>query len=182
MSPLSWWDALDERTVIIIKVILAAVGAGIFGWMAFAALRLGRPRPPRWADRLLIAVAALSYLAHYNFGHFYYSNDQVQPGGGYIQTWDYYHYYIGSKYFRELGFTRLYDCTIIADVDDRVPHPDGPLIRDPPDQPAYVGERDRVAPIRVHRCVHARAVGVVSSRRGLLPQPADPAGMADDVQ
>jgi len=130
VSLLSWWDALDERTVTVIKAALAFVGMSTFGWLAFSVRRPAHSRPPSWADRLLVAVAALSYLAHYNFGHFYYPDDQVQPGGGYVQIWDYYHYYVGSKYFRELGYTRLYDCTVIADLDDQVPHPDGPLIRD----------------------------------------------------
>ena len=35
----------------------------------------------------------------------------------YLHGWDAYHYYIGSKYFRELGHYELYDCTLIADAE-----------------------------------------------------------------
>jgi hypothetical protein len=37
---------------------------------------------------------------------------------GYIHEWDAYHYYVGAKYFRELGYTRLYLCATVADLED----------------------------------------------------------------
>lgn len=43
---------------------------------------------------------------------------------------DFYHYYLGSKYFRELGYYNLYDCTVAADLEgDQRVDPDW-LIRD----------------------------------------------------
>ena len=30
-------------------------------------------------------------------------------------VWDIYHYYVGAKYFPELGYTRLYECTVVAE-------------------------------------------------------------------
>jgi hypothetical protein len=32
-----------------------------------------------------------------------------------IKFWDSFHYYLGPKYFDELGYTKLYECTILAD-------------------------------------------------------------------
>ncbi len=34
-----------------------------------------------------------------------------------VHIWDTYHYYMGAKYFPELGYRRLYDCTLAADME-----------------------------------------------------------------
>ncbi len=57
-----------------------------------------------WAGILLIAVATW-------FG----SNPIRNPAT--IHYWDSYHYYLGAKYFRELNYTGLYDCTVLADAE-----------------------------------------------------------------
>jgi len=63
---------------------------------------LRRPR-----DLLLIALAMVSALAWWNFLQFHYPH--------YIHFSDTFHYYVGSKYFSELGYTRMYACTAVAD-------------------------------------------------------------------
>jgi hypothetical protein len=35
-----------------------------------------------------------------------------------LHTWDVYHYYMGAKYFPELGYTGLYECAVVADIQD----------------------------------------------------------------
>ncbi|MBW2278487.1 MAG: hypothetical protein JRF63_13420, partial [Deltaproteobacteria bacterium] len=35
--------------------------------------------------------------------------------GEYIRSWNVYHYYVGAKYFAELGYTDLYAATLLAD-------------------------------------------------------------------
>ena len=35
--------------------------------------------------------------------------------GEYIQSWNVYHYYIGAKYFNELGYHDIYEQTLVAD-------------------------------------------------------------------
>jgi hypothetical protein len=35
-----------------------------------------------------------------------------------IHTHDFFHYYLGAKFFRELGYTRLYECATVADLED----------------------------------------------------------------
>lgn len=37
--------------------------------------------------------------------------------GVWFHYWDSFHYYIGGKYFPELGYTRIYACTVTADVE-----------------------------------------------------------------
>ena len=34
-----------------------------------------------------------------------------------VHVWELYHHVLGAKYFDELGYTRLYDCTLVADVE-----------------------------------------------------------------
>ena len=51
-------------------------------------------------------VAALTY---FNFGFFHFGN--------FIHDWEWTHYYVGSKYFTELSYDRLYECIAVADVE-----------------------------------------------------------------
>ncbi|HEX2658864.1 MAG TPA: discoidin domain-containing protein, partial [Polyangia bacterium] len=61
-------------------------------------------------DRLLVIVGVLSFFAYFNFGKFHFGN--------YIHYWDVYHYYVGTKYFKELSYDRLYECSSLADSED----------------------------------------------------------------
>src|SRR6185369_15389521 len=50
---------------------------------------------------------------------------------GFVHTSDFYHYYIGAKYFPELGYTRLYACSAEAEIaDGRVEEVRGRQMRD----------------------------------------------------
>jgi hypothetical protein len=61
--------------------------------------------------RILIGVLALSAVlavaTYVDFGVFRY--------GTYLNEWDFYHYYMGTKYAPELGYTNLYGATLAAD-------------------------------------------------------------------
>lgn len=74
--------------------------------LALAGLALLLSRPP-WLDRALAVAGLLAALTYFNFGAFHFS--------GYIHGWDVFHYYLGAKYFPELGYERLYDCVAVAD-------------------------------------------------------------------
>src|SRR5258708_835478 len=103
----TWWqNEVSAR----FEMILAALGAALIGWGVWLAKK-GTPNlHKKLRDWLLIAVGALGFGAYWNFGsgHF----------GNYIHIWDTYHYYIGSKYFKEMSYDRLYDCVAIADAED----------------------------------------------------------------
>lgn len=58
-------------------------------------------------DRLLLALGCAAAFGYCNFGHLHF--------GVYVHTWDTYHYYMGAKYFGEVGYERLYDCAVVAD-------------------------------------------------------------------
>ena len=60
----------------------------------------------------LVLVAALSFWSYFNFGFYHYK-------GGFFHGFHMYHQYMGSKYFKELGYDYLYDATIIADSESQ---------------------------------------------------------------
>ena len=55
-------------------------------------------------------MGVLAFLTYFNFGSFHFSN--------FIHGHDTFHYYIGSKYFKELSYERLYECVAIADSEE----------------------------------------------------------------
>jgi hypothetical protein len=61
---------------------------------------------------LLIVIALASCASYYNFF-------ETKGGVGFKDT-DVYHYYMGSKYFSEVGYFDLYHCTILALTDSGV--------------------------------------------------------------
>jgi hypothetical protein len=126
---------------------LLALGAGaVAGLLLAAALRAtlldgdqGRV-PPRALDAIACAVAAaalvVSWLVRWPSGR----RMRVAPGvlavaGGMLgslaiasywglgndvnryHVWDQFHYYMGGKYFAELGYSRIYACTAVAEAE-----------------------------------------------------------------
>jgi hypothetical protein len=104
---------LTEQQVAALKFAVAACTAGLLLWGA-ALRRAGREGAfARPRDVLLLGLGVLGALGWSNFLQFRYS-----PGFGH--PLDVYHYYVGSKYFDELGYTRLYACTTVADAESGV--------------------------------------------------------------
>jgi hypothetical protein len=103
---LSWWnDATSAR----FELGLAVGGLALLVW-GYALGRAGRPEAHRrLRDALLGVLGVIAAGAYVNFGAFHFPN--------FVHGWDTFHYYIGGKYFRELGYERLYECTAIADVE-----------------------------------------------------------------
>jgi len=98
-----------RNLVSITKLSIAVLGTGLLLW-GVALRRAGRPQAHRpLRDGLLLALAAASFLGWWNFLHFHFP--------GYVHANNVYVYYVGSKYFRELGYSRLYECTAVADVE-----------------------------------------------------------------
>jgi len=99
---------LDYRLVGIIKGAIALSGAMVLGWGALPS-RYRSPRLSRLADILLAVLGIAGAISWWNFGLFHFP--------AYVHMHEQYHYYIGSKYFPELGYTRLYQCTAVADAE-----------------------------------------------------------------
>ncbi len=71
----------------------------------------------------LVVAAVLAVSCYVDFGRFRY--------GSYLNEWDVYHYYLGTKYLDELGYEGLYEATLVADAESlrRYQNPHG-RIRD----------------------------------------------------
>jgi hypothetical protein len=67
------------------------------------------PNPVRFLRATLAALAAIAILAYFNFGSFHYPE--------FAHEHDIFHYFMGAKYFPELGYTKLYDCGAAAEAE-----------------------------------------------------------------
>jgi hypothetical protein len=91
-----------------VQLVLAVLGLALLAWDANQKKELPA-KQKRWRDLGLAALGILGVVAYFNFGKLHFGN--------FIHTWDTYHYYLGSKYFPELGYQHLYDCTAVADAE-----------------------------------------------------------------
>ncbi|MGB5813373.1 MAG: hypothetical protein WBG86_22750 [Polyangiales bacterium] len=88
------------------------VGLLVFVWILRGLWLLRRGGGATWWERgALICVIAASAAAWVNFG--------VYHSSRIVHYWDTFHYYIGSKYFEENEYERLYECVLAADYEDR---------------------------------------------------------------
>jgi hypothetical protein len=86
---------------IVAKLILAALG------LAFVLLRDRVTWLSRHATAILALLAAAALAGAIEYRPF-------QP----VHYWEFYHYYVNTRYFGELGYTGLYDATVLADNED----------------------------------------------------------------
>lgn len=83
--------------------------------VALALLGLAPSRPDQAPDKVvagLVIVAALA-LALTIYGDI--ALDAIRRPAGYVRPWNIFHYYLGAKYFPELGYFNLYSCALAAD-------------------------------------------------------------------
>lgn len=84
------------------------------GGLALVARLMLPVAPGTRADRRWLALCAVfaagGALAYPNFGAFH----QYGPRTHTFHYFEIYNYYVGSKYYPELGYERLYDCTYVA--------------------------------------------------------------------
>ncbi|MFZ5443455.1 MAG: hypothetical protein ACOZQL_25835 [Myxococcota bacterium] len=95
------------------QLVQFAVAVATFGVIAWG-IRLhwaGRGQEKQLLrDRILVALGLLGFLGYFNFGHLHFGN--------FVHVWDTYHYVMGSKYFPELGYEKLYDCAAVANAEN----------------------------------------------------------------
>lgn len=128
------WDWLGPLGVLALVGLLALkfVGGRPFGldndasaqWLQFAIAgavlwviawgyqlaRQGKPNHQQvLRDRLLVALGLSAFFGYFNFGHLHFHN--------FVHVWDTYHYYMGAKYFPEVGYENLYDCAAVVDAE-----------------------------------------------------------------
>ncbi len=95
----------------VIKASVAAVAALVLT-LALLFRRFGEGRA---FTALLLGLALFSALCFFNLFRFHFDR--------YLHVWEIYHYYVGAKYFPELGYTHLYTCTALADQESGAGQP-----------------------------------------------------------
>jgi hypothetical protein len=98
------------------RVLIVIAMLACLGFAAMASTRLTSrlsaraKRIVRWSSMGVLGLGALLSVAVYvDFGVFRY--------GTYLNEWDFYHYYLGTKYAPELGYDKLYGATLLADAE-----------------------------------------------------------------
>ncbi len=83
--------------------VLALLGAAVLLWPA------ARPESESLRTRLIVLAALVSLTLSFS------GDLPAFLTSGKVRVWNVYHYYLGAKYFEELGYTDLYDATLRAD-------------------------------------------------------------------
>lgn len=100
------WEKLMKGT----RITLTMLGALLLIYEV-RARRLREKIPERFRRRIAYVMTALAFLVYFDFFNPNVRYDQ------YYHRHEFYHYYLGSKYSKELGYLRLYECTMIAEVE-----------------------------------------------------------------
>jgi len=74
------------------------------------------------AGQLLAVMAVVALAAYTNFGQFH--------GAGMIHHWEQFHYFLGSKYFPEVGYDGIYVASLAAEREIGLGHGPQPYMRD----------------------------------------------------
>jgi hypothetical protein len=79
------------------------------GCVLYEQQRIGMRRPisERWKRFIGLTLGLAAIIAYFNGFKFGYPR--------YYHRWDQYHYYMGAKYFPEMGYDGLYKCGVIAE-------------------------------------------------------------------
>jgi hypothetical protein len=88
-------------------------GVALFAaWLSIheaARIAAKKPLPVYWSKGVALGLAVVALGAYFRFGDY-----------GYVDFYhrhEFFHYYLGPKYSRELGYERLYQCTAVAQAD-----------------------------------------------------------------
>jgi hypothetical protein len=92
------------------QLILAGLGLAFLWWERKLGEAGRAAAKRRLRSAILGVMGVLAFLTYFNFGSFHFPN--------FIHGWDTFHYYIGSKYFKELRYERLYECVAVADSEE----------------------------------------------------------------
>jgi hypothetical protein len=111
----SWPGSVLSRDVFRNITVGLSIGISLFAagllMLEQRAKRIGYRVPERLAKWIGIGLTVVSFFLYFDF---------FNPNTRYAQYYhrhELYHYYLGSKYFTEIGYDRLYTCTAIAEVE-----------------------------------------------------------------
>ena len=104
------WSSIGSSDLIIIKFGIAAAATLLLAVNAAGAIR-GRSRlSDRRFSIALIGLAAIAFASWWNLGRFHFPN--------YWHRHEFFHYFLATKYSSELGYTRLYDCVAVTELEE----------------------------------------------------------------
>lgn len=89
------------------KIEVTVTALGLLAWEAWRAHE-GHPVAARVRKIVAVGLAVIAAAVYVDFGRVH--------GMNALHTWDTFHYFVGSKYFEELSYTRLYACTAVAEA------------------------------------------------------------------
>jgi hypothetical protein len=100
--------AIIEQSLSWVKGFIALTAAGL---SVYEGVLIAQKKAPRkiWAKGIGLALAILSIGAYFRYGDFGYQN--------FYHRHEFFHYYLGSKYDRELGYERIYECVAVAQAE-----------------------------------------------------------------
>ncbi|MEZ4232102.1 MAG: hypothetical protein R3B89_23195 [Polyangiaceae bacterium] len=84
---------------------LLTFGGAVLLMYEIRARKLRQPLKERTMKGLAVLFTVLAFGAYFDFGN---PNTRYSE---YYHRHEFYHYYLGSKYFEELGYARLYECS-----------------------------------------------------------------------
>lgn len=96
----------DHARAVDLTKVLIAMGAALCVFYETQRAGMRRPIAERWKRFVGVALGVAAILAYFNGFRFGYPK--------YYHRWDQFHYYMGAKYFPEMGYDGLYKCALLA--------------------------------------------------------------------
>jgi hypothetical protein len=106
-----WFEKENwEKAMKGLRVFLTMSGA-LFLIYEIRARRLREKLTLRFRRRVAYVMTAVAFLTYFDFFNPNVRYDQ------YYHRHEFYHYYLGSKYSKEIGYLKLYECSLIAEIE-----------------------------------------------------------------
>jgi hypothetical protein len=109
-GPKTYLDYWNNDVAARWELILAMLGAMLLWYERRSAVAGMEKLRQRTRKIIFSTMGVVAFLTFFNFGFWHFPN--------FVHGWDTFHYYIGSKYFKELHYERLYECVATADSEE----------------------------------------------------------------
>ena len=100
---------LAEKELSRAKLVVGILGLALLLWNWLLDRRGPSRRWARLRDGVLLLLGIAGLWGYFSWGPFYAHKS--------AHFYEFYHYYMGSKYFPEMGYTGLYECTSLAEAE-----------------------------------------------------------------
>lgn len=112
-EPAAYWANAEQswsQLMNFVRIALTFLGA-IFVLYEVRAIRMRERMNLPVRKTIAVVMTVIAFFAYFDF-----FNPNVRYRD-YIHRHEFFHYYLGSKYSEELGYTRLYECAAAAEID-----------------------------------------------------------------